>query len=121
MTPEQEKQYREEFDNEWATMDSFSPTRDYGNSKIDFARVVYIEARKKSQKEIDGLKEQIASAKEIKQYPTALTYISELKEELKLERNFSAKFKTQISKGIPTPREWADLVLEYIKVNIQKE
>lgn len=32
------------------------------------------------------LKEQIASAKEIKQYPTALTYISELKEELRRER-----------------------------------
>ena len=33
------------------------------------------------------LKEQIASAKEIKQYPTALTYISELKEELRRERD----------------------------------
>ena len=87
MTPKQEKQYREEFDNEWATMDLFSPTSDYGNSKLDFARVVYIEARKKAQEEIDRLNEKLAIIKEIKQYPTALAYISELKEELIRERD----------------------------------
>lgn len=49
------------------------------------------------------LKEQIASAKEIKQYPTALAYISELKEELKRERSavdFCAKDLTYQSAAL---------------------
>lgn len=59
MTTNQEKQWHEEFENKWGTMDLFSPTSDYGNSKIDFARVVYIEARKKAQEEIDKLRKEL--------------------------------------------------------------
>ena len=55
MTTELEQQWREEFENKWGAMDLFSPTSDYGNSKIDFSRVVYIEARKKAQEEISEI------------------------------------------------------------------
>ena len=56
-------------------------------SKMESIEWAYIEARKKAQKEIDELNEKLALIKEIKQYPTALAYISELKEELKRERS----------------------------------
>ena len=67
------------------------------------------------------LKEEIASIKEIKQYPTALTYISELKEELKRERLFSSKFELQSIKGYPTPKEWSELTSENMKTKQQRK
>ena len=109
MTPEQEKQYRED-------LRKSNPVGQCGPmSKMESIEWAYIEARKKSKKEIDGLKEQIASIKEIKQYPTALAYISELKEELKRERLFSSKFEIQSMKGYPTPKEWSELSSENMK------
>ena len=112
------EQWREEFESEFTSMDfskQIGNDKFYCYSEINQYWNVWKAARKKAQQEIDGLNEKLALIKEIKQYPTALAYISELKEELKRERLFSSKFEIQSMKGYPTPKEWSELSLENMK------
>lgn len=61
------------------------------------------------------LKNTFGILKEIKRYPTALGYISELKEELEKKKVFLSKVELQISKGYPTAKEWHLLAMEFQK------
>lgn len=131
MSSEQESQWREEFESTISDL-PLSPreerlrrsphqSSEYFWNSVQSQWEGYLSARKKAQKEIDGLNEKLALIKEIKQYPTALTYISELKEELKRERLFSSKFEIQSTKGYPTPKEWSDLTSENMKTQQRRK
>lgn len=126
MTPEQEIQWREEFERliKYKGTIRFSGGV-YADNRLHQKWIGFKTSKSNSDKEISQLKEQIASIKEIKQYPTALAYISELKEELRLERSAvdraleSIKFVNAEYEIAESP--WNFITTEEFIIEIQKQ
>lgn len=114
MTTNQESQWREEFENKWGMMDLFSPTSDYGNSKIDFSRVVYIEARKKAQEEVSEIEKRYE--KMIDDYHSRLiASLKKAKERDELIKECIQYVDYAIKYSTPLSQKGAEILIEKAK------